>query len=185
MIDHNEIWKDVVGFEGLYQVSTLGRVKSLERRARNGCGTRRVRERILKPGLMWKSKNTNKKYRIVGLAKEGTVVMQLISTLMLTAFVGPRPLGGQALHWNDISTDDRLINLYWGNIKDNAQDAIRNGRIKHGQDNYQASATNDIVRKIRRLYATGNYKQVDLARKFKRSSVWIHNVVHYKKWKYT
>jgi hypothetical protein len=47
----------------------------------------------------------------------------------LTAFVGLRPAGLKGLHGNDIRTDNRLENLRWGTNRDNADDAIRNGRV--------------------------------------------------------
>lgn len=51
----------------------------------------------------------------------------LVHHLVLEAFVGPKPEGLQARHLNDVKTDNRLENLVWGTVKENSQDAVRNG----------------------------------------------------------
>lgn len=106
-----ERWRPVVGYEGRYRVSDQGRVWS------------NISERELKPGPSWKG------YRNVKLTKgDGTTRRRKVAFLVLRAFVGPRPLGAEICHDNDIRTDDRLDNLYWGTRNDNAADQVKNGR---------------------------------------------------------
>ena len=79
-----EIFKDVKGYEGLYQVSDLGRVKSLARLDVLG---RRVREKILKNAVNAKG------YLIVNLAKSSKSNVKYIHQLVAVAFLGHEPKG--------------------------------------------------------------------------------------------
>ena len=116
----NEIWLPVPGFVGCYEVSSAGRVRSLDRLDRLG---RRRAGRILraKPG--------SNGYPSVTLAadKDGRRPPRSVHVLVLEAFVGPRPEGTEARHLNDDPTDNRLENLAWGTPSDNARDRVRNG----------------------------------------------------------
>ena len=126
MVDTDETWKPVVGFEGFYEVSSLGRVRSLDRvekiRNRWGDMARVKRGKILTPGI-------RRTYLTVDLRAPGRPMRHyLVHRLVLEAFVGPAPEGKPlALHWNDVPTDNRLENLRWGDEADNAVDAVRNG----------------------------------------------------------
>lgn len=111
-----EIWKGVVGHEDSYQVSNLGRVKSLARRVRlkhwsGTVSTRAVQERILKPGMQLKSGHVS-----VAIGKNNS---RLVHQLVLEAFVGPRPAGRDTLHLNHKANDNRLENLRYGTRSEN------------------------------------------------------------------
>lgn len=110
----NEIWKDVPGYSGMYQVSNLGRVKSLNRRVngpkRNG---RIVNERILKPGLDLYG------YKIVVLFNGKSRKTCTVHRLVAMAFV-PNPENKPEIdHINTIRTDNRVENLRWATRKEN------------------------------------------------------------------
>lgn len=117
-----EQWLPVVGYEGLYEVSDHGRVRSLERQVPNGEGTvRTVRSRILKSG------NTSAGRPLVQLWKDGKGTGKHPYWLVLEAFVGPRPEGMQACHWDDNPHNNKLENLRWGTPSENWMDMVRNG----------------------------------------------------------
>ena len=103
-----EDWRAVPGFEDLYEVSDLGRVKSLARLKR-GRGNRMnpLRERILKATPCYG-------YLQVGLSEDGQVTYKKVHALVLTAFVGPRPEGMESRHLNGDRRDNHLANLCWG-----------------------------------------------------------------------
>lgn len=114
----NEIWRDVLGWEGCYQVSNLGGVRSLSYK-----GTKRLLPMPLCP---WANKSDGrKKIRFVGSGRrEG----HWISALVLTTFVGPRPSSAhQCCHNDGDASNDNVENLRWGTCYENAQDACRHG----------------------------------------------------------
>lgn len=103
-----EIFKDIPGFEGFYQVSNYGKVKSLNRK-RNGVGFNvgEIKERILKPGLGGHG------YYSVQLYKKSSSRSYKISVLVAMTFLNHNPFKSNLIvdHINNIKTDDRVINL--------------------------------------------------------------------------
>lgn len=120
----NETWKPVVGWEGRYEVSDQGRVKSLERRVPSGPGRTRIhKERVLKNQY----KPAGYPYvNLCGLTPAPRAFY--IHDLLLTAFVGPRPSPKHvARHLDDNKDRNTLDNLTWGTESENAYDKVRNG----------------------------------------------------------
>lgn len=119
-----ENWKPIPGYEGCYEVSDQGRVRSLGRTIfyRDG-RTKTIRERILKPN------NTGKGYKNVSLWKDHKVQVKLIHALVTEAFIGPRPEGLEVCHNNGNPGDNRLENLRYDTRSANALD-----RTKHGNN---------------------------------------------------
>ena len=113
-----EIWVDVVGYEGLYQVSNLGRVRSLDRYIeRDGNrGGQDIKGLILKPLL------ASNGYFRVRLCNSGEESSQYIHRVALRAFVGECPPGMECRHLNGINYDNRLENLRWGTHLDHMAD---------------------------------------------------------------
>jgi hypothetical protein len=125
-----ERWLPIVGYEGLYEVSDKGRVRSVDRivmagnRWQEGSFPRRYQGRILK-----QTKNFQRcGHMHVILSRVGVQTNYKVHVLMLEAFVEPRPPGLEALHTNDIGDDNRIDNLSWGTRSMNMHDAVRNGR---------------------------------------------------------
>ncbi|MEZ0117826.1 UNVERIFIED_ORG: hypothetical protein ABRZ91_001783 [Heyndrickxia coagulans] len=123
-----EIWKDVKGYEGLYQVSNLGNVRSVDRVVKmvykNGnVATMKRKGKLLSP---YKHKSG---YIVVNLSKDGVRKMQYVHRLVLEAFV-PNVKGlPDANHINEKKDDNRLENLEWISEKDNCNHGTRNKRI--------------------------------------------------------
>ena len=116
-----EVWEPVVGYEGLYEVSDLGRVRSVPRvQVTNTC-TRRLKGQVLKP------RNISGHHKVMLSDTKFKRKDLLVHRLVLLAFVGEPPVGHEACHRNDIGTDNRLTNLYWGTRSENAYDQISNG----------------------------------------------------------
>lgn len=111
-----EIWKDVVGFEGLYQVSNLGNVKSLNY-LRSG------QERILKQNTI------NKRgCRQVKLFRDGKHYCKQVHRIVAEAFVPNPENKPQVNHINENPSDNRAINLNWMTAKENVNWGTRNER---------------------------------------------------------
>lgn len=113
-----EEWRDVVGYEGIYRVSSLGRILSLPR---IDAGGRRWPGRILKQHLGSGGRPE------VNLTRNGKQKVRRVHQLVAEAFLGPCPEGMVVCHWDDIRTNNVVTNLRHGTIQDNADDGVRNG----------------------------------------------------------
>ena len=103
-----EVWRDIPNYEG-YQVSNLGRVKSLERIDARG---HKVKEKLLKPNIV------RRYYRVV-LYKNSIKKKYYVHRLVWIAFNGQIPEGYEVNHINEITTDNRLSNLNLMTHKEN------------------------------------------------------------------
>ncbi|SLG71838.1 NUMOD4 domain-containing protein [Mycobacteroides abscessus] len=118
-----EEWRPVVGYEGLYEVSNHGRVRSLSRTLHCSSHVRQYRGRIIKPNP---TPPTN--YLAVGLTRDKRRVTKRVHLIVLEAFVGPRPAPEfDACHNNGIKDDLRVENLRWDTKSANMQDCLRAG----------------------------------------------------------
>ena len=130
-----EHWLPVVGYEGTYEVSSIGQVRSLDRTG--------VRGRVLKVRPL-----PNGRPR-VSLSMGGVVVDAYPYRLELEAFVGPCPPGMEALHWDDNSNNNSLENLRWGTRFQNMQDMSRNeggnAGVTHCPDGHPYDALNTYI----------------------------------------
>lgn len=117
-----EQWRDIPGYEGLYQVSDHGRVKSLDRIVHSKTGPRRHRGRIMKfaegPGGRW---------QVMLSSTKGERKQKRVHRLVLEAFVGPCPPGMECCHWDDDPKNNHLSNLRWDTRSANKYDSVRNG----------------------------------------------------------
>lgn len=114
--DMEEIWKPVLGYEGLYEVSDHGHVRSYARKSTPG--------KLLKPG--WKG---SKKYQVVTLSKNGVSVHKKVHRLVLETFIGPCPVGQSCCHNNGDHYDNRLSNLRWDTHAANMADMVRQNSL--------------------------------------------------------
>ncbi len=114
-----ENWVPVLDFEGLYEVSDLGRVRSLDR--------------IRPGGMPWKGRMMSLKPRSDGyipitLWKNGEQTVRLVHRVVLDSFVGPRPPGLEVLHGDGNRVNNALDNLSWGTHAQNQADVVAHGR---------------------------------------------------------
>lgn len=113
-----ERWLSVVGFEGSYDVSDFGRVRSLDRTLSDG---RRW------SGRMLKLSPDADGYAQVNLCVANVQRVQRVSKLVTEAFHGPKPEGMEACHGNGDPSDNRASNLRWDTRSGNMQDALIHG----------------------------------------------------------
>ena len=143
-----EVWKDIPGYEGRYQVSDHGNVRSVDREvtciSASGIATvRRVPGRTLKPYI---NKYGGRGHLFVSLGKY--TVPQPVHQLVLLAFVGPCPEGMEVCHGDGDPTNNRLDNLRYDTRSENIMDIYRvGGKVK--------KLTLEDIREITRLLARG------------------------------
>ena len=122
-MDIKEIWRDIEGYEGLYQVSNFGRVKSLNYR-------RTCKEKLLKA---YKDKEG---YLHVSLCKDGKTKTYSIHRLVAQEFI-PNPYNlPQVNHKDENKTNNRVYNLEWCSVKYNINYGTRNKRQSESRTNY-------------------------------------------------
>jgi len=168
---NEELWKDIEGYEGLYQISVFGDVKSLPKRVFSGSVYYWSKERILKPIRLGN-------YLGVQLCKNGEHKKHYIHRLVAKAFI-PNPLNKKEVnHIDGNRYNNNVKNLEWVTRKENEIHAIRTGlKNSTGENNPMCKFPNDLIRKIRDLYDTGRYSQAELARKFGVSHMQVNRIV--------
>lgn len=141
------MWKSVVGWEGLYEVSDNGDVRSLDRVVEYSNGRKRTHKgRVLRSSVC-------RGYPTVRLHSQDDGITRYVHQLVLEAFIGPRPEGAECCHNNGVRTDCRLKNLRYGTKESNAQDKYRHGTargpVSRGAGNIKAKLDEDKVRWVR------------------------------------
>lgn len=172
-----ERWLPIPEWEGFYEVSNLGRVRSLDRTltVRNnqgGLSQKAFAGKILSPKL------TQFGYHTVALCRDGKMRHHFVHRLVCAAFIGPRPAGHEVAHGNAVRTDNRLTNLRWATKKENGEDKVAHGNSPAGERHGSHKLTEAGAREI---IATKGIKRSGartraLARKYGISVATVHSV---------
>jgi len=152
-----EEWRPVLGFEGYYSVSDLGRV----RREQGGQGARRGH--VLKQIPRGDSNKDERSYLGVTLCRDGVRTGHYVHELVATAFLGMRPAEQQVNHKDSNPENNRADNLEWATPSDNITHAVTSGRVSLGEANANAKLSNKVVEEIR---SSQNESQQVLADRF-------------------
>ena len=172
-----ETWRPVVGYEGWYEVSSIGRV----RRVRGG-NNNTFAGKILRPGTCPKG------YRYVWLHKHGVEKSQAVHRLVSDAFIGPCAKGFCRNHMNGDPSDNRPENL---EIVTKSRDVIHSYRLlgrKHTPCRGSKSGTSKLNEaqavQIRDLYASGRHTMKAIGKMFGVTKFPIQQIVHRRSWKH-
>ncbi len=164
-----EVWLPVPGYEGLYEVSNLGRARRI------GEGGRFTL--ILSPTAC-------QGYLVICLSKDGVARKYRMNRLVLEAFCGPPPFAGaQAAHNDGCKTNNALTNLRWASNLENQADIDRHGRRCRGEDVFGSKLTEEAVRAIRRDIDNG-MRNRPIAQRFQVSVSTVHLIRHRKIWRH-
>ena len=152
MLEHFELWLPVVGYEGLYEVSNCGRVRSLAREVNSRYPGRL---RII-PGRVRLLTKNRFGYLIVSLTeKTGRKRHPMVATLVATAFIGPRPPGLQIDHKDGDKQNNGVWNLHYVTPKENRNAGNFAYEPAHGETHSFAKLSDAEVIEIRRLIIEG------------------------------
>lgn len=177
-----EIWKDVIGFEGYYQVSDNGMVRSLDRIINTKIGLRHpVKGRVLSP-----TGNGNG-YLVAYFRKDNKRFNRYVHRLVAEAYI-PKVDGlDQINHKDGNKQNNNVSNLEWTNPKLNNKYAYDIGLcdINIGENSCHSLYKDLDIIKMFELYATGNYTYPEIANIFKTSSDYVYGVLNRKKRKHT
>lgn len=175
----SEEWRQVVGFEGLYEVSNLGRVKTVHRVLTRSNGAKQtVRERIRKQVTAQRGG-----YAMVTLTNMCHRTLAPVHRLVLEAFVGKRPDGMECCHIDGNPLNARLDNLRWGTPESNGQDRIRHGTQTTCAAHPCAKMTREQVIEARALRRSGVWTVDQIAQRYGVENSTMASALSGKTWK--
>lgn len=154
-----EIWKDIPDYKGVYQVSNLGRIRSLDRYVKRG------KSGFFKEGQIQKLQNNGNGYLYKQLKHKGRHRNFYIHRLVLMVFIGERPDGMVVCHKDGDRTNNNLNNLRYDTPLENNIDQFRQGSRKN-------VLKNEEVLTIRKMYKEG-YRPLYISEKL---NIKIHSV---------
>jgi len=172
-----EIWKDILGYEGHYQISNLGRVKSLPKIKKNRDGYCTTKEKFLKPN------NYSNKYAVFDLSLNLKVKRHLAHRLLAIAFIPNAENKPFINHKNGNKLDNSLGNLEWVSASENAKHAFDMGLRKRGEVHSKSIFTDNQVIDIKQRLAKGE-NGASIARLYNACKSTIHNIKKNKTWKH-
>lgn len=165
----NETWKDIDGFKGHYQVSNIGRVKSIKF----------IKHRIL-------SQTDNKGYFKIGFILNGKYTNIGVHRLVGLSFLDGYKDGLEINHKNGIKRDNRVENLEWVEHSVNMNHASVNNLVRKGIKTHDNKLSENEVLKIRSIYKNKKIKSTyrSLAKDFGVCYKTIGSIIKRKKWRH-
>lgn len=161
-----EIWKDVVGYEGLYQISNLGNLKSLEKIIHQRKRAYKAKEKIMKPNILTTG------YYYANLYKNGVVKKYVLHRLVANAFLPNLLNKPEVNHIDGNKLNNCVSNLEWVTNKENVIHAIKTGLKK-----YDTQSTK--IKQIRNGVVINVYNSIhEAGRKTKINSGNISSVIN-------
>lgn len=168
-----EIWKDIVGYEGYYQVSNLGRIRSLDRTVTSRNTTRTIRGKILKPKI-----NSINGYNSVMLGMSGVAKYVRVHRVVAQSFIDNPDNKPEINHINGNKSDNRVLNLEWVTHRENHKHRISVLKQTSGA----AKITKNIADEIRERFANGNITQTALGKEYGLCQQNISLIINRKCW---
>jgi hypothetical protein len=179
-----ETFVDIIGYEGLYQISNFGKVRSLDRKVNHPW----VKVAI-KKGKMMKTGIKNG-YAVILLQKNGIEKHYLIHRLVALHFIPNPENKPEVNHKNGNKLDNRATELEWATRKENHQHALNTGlnyfRLKglRGTESPNAKLNDEIVRDIRLKFSSGKETVMNLAKKYGIDRSTIYYIIKRRIWKH-
>lgn len=125
-----ELWKEIKGYEGIYEVSSCGRVRSLDRYVKH---SKTGEMSVLKKGMIKKPTTDTEGYLLVTLNKDGKYCTKYVHRLVADAFLGEHKLKEQVNHKDENKQNNNIDNLEWCSVKYNINYGTRTARMARTQ----------------------------------------------------
>lgn len=155
MANLTETWAPVLGYEGLYEVSDMGRIRSVDY-FQSATNPRTGKTCV----FFRKSAIRRTQVRFDGYVSvrlnRGKPKTLLVHRVVLEAFLGVKPEGCQTCHSDGNKTNNRLSNLCWGTVNQNASDRVRHGTQARGELHGNAKLNREAIHQIRNLAGSGS-----------------------------
>jgi hypothetical protein len=173
-----ERWLPVVDYEGIYEVSDQGNVRSLNRHRTDSLG-----RSFKMKGKMMKQSDNGKGYRILGLSVGSKVTYCYVHRLVARAFIGMPPEGCDVCHNNGDKADNRLANLRYDSRSNNHLDKVQHGTMRQGSKHHWSRLNEGQVVEIQDLLMAG-VSQAEIARRYGVTPIVIFSINHGRTWKH-
>lgn len=177
-----EVWRPCFGYEGFYEVSDLGRVRSLFTN-RHSRPIRRTVPKIIK-------QYTNRLgYKTVSFVTHGIdgksrKSTQNVHTLVIVAFCGERPNGFVCGHRDGNPSNNNISNLQWITYVENERDKRAHGRALDGSRNHQSKLDESAVVEMRRLYESRKETAPNLSKQYGISRATTYKILKRSAWRH-
>lgn len=172
-----EEWRDVKGAENRYQISSLGRVKSLARVVCCGKRKGRVTYRTVKEKILKTHFDKDGYAQVLIAMREGDRFKTVkVHALVAAAFLGPKPEGTWVLHGPNGKKDNSPSNLYYGTPQQNSMDKWRDGTVRIGEIHHKSKLKADDILAIRQLHSNGT-TMADIAKIYQVNKSAIQKII--------
>lgn len=168
-----EIWIDIRDYEGIYQVSNLGRVRSLDRIVPRGDKGLTIKGRILSMNKLNKSG-----YRTCILSRRDKKDYRRFNRLVAEAFIDNPDKKPFVNHIDGDKLNNHVDNLEWSTCSENTQHAYDTGLIPKGELHSRSKISKKDVRSIFKLAKERLYKQKEIAYMYDISSSLVSRILH-------
>lgn len=177
MQTQEEIWKDIIGFEGYYQVNPKGFVKSVSKKLPNKNGFRTTKERIIA------NSDNGSGYFVCCLSKNNKRSSVLLHRIVAINFI-PNPYNlPEVNHKDGDKSNNSVGNLEWCTRKENIEHSWKNNLTTCiGEGHHNSKLDNNIVIDIRKKYASGDYSYSKIAKELGINMFTVRNVVKRYTW---
>jgi len=175
-----EVWKDINGYEGLYQVSDNGQVRSIPKRVWN-----RYKYDIRKTVIL--KQKTSSLYKQISLCKNGKAKSVNVHRLIAKAFISNPENKLEVNHKNGIKQDNNIENLEWCTRKENSIHAVKTGlqKIKIGSDHHCSILKEHNIINIRNLFDKKIINRAQISRLYPQMTYsGIRMITDRKNWKH-
>lgn len=170
----DEIWRDIEGYEGLYQASSYGRIRALIKR-----NNTYPKDGILKGGL-----NKRGYFHYILTDRNGNRKIFKAHRLIASVFIGKCPDGMLVNHKDAIKTNNHIDNLEYATQKENIHHSMLLGLHPKGMRQGQSKLTDDQIQEIRTKYIPHVVSQSMLAREYGVSKTLIRQIIKRRSWKH-
>ncbi len=178
IMKRRKTWINVLGWEGFYQVSDSGGVRSVDRIVTYERGKANRRHKL--QGKRLKQITDKDGYKKVWLGRKGQGKMHFVHTLVLNSFVGPRPESLVARHLDGVSSNNLKENLCWGTWEEQAADRRKHGTAPIGDNHHRTKIKSTSIPDIKNRLQQGE-TQKSIAKTYGVGRMTIQRIVrHYK-----